>query len=192
MIDIREVIDSLKREIDAGRREIEAKEIALRMLQERYGATQALPGLKVQAPTQAAPLGDGDLFDLASLVTEDSSRKRTFVDDLRDVLRRFGAQEFNITHAEAALKKLGIEVAGKTPRSRISASLSKLNDEGFIVKTFEGGGNVPNRYKIRSSLTEGEAARLEAAGKPHERVVSGDQPDVALGATGAEEEESLA
>ena len=163
--------------------------VALRMLQERYGAAQAVAEPKMQTPTQIAALGDGDLFDLSALVTEDVSRKRTFVDDLRDVLRRFGAQEFSITHAEAALKKLGVEVAGKTPRSRISASLSKLNDEGFIVKTFEGGGNVPHRYKIRSSLTDDEAAQLEAEAKLRERAPTGPQPNAAsLGVTGAEEE----
>lgn len=191
-MDIREVIESLKREIEAGRRDVETKEIALRMLQGRYGAAQAAPEPKVQTPAQTVPLGDGDLLDISSLVTEDASRKRTFVDDLRDVLRRFGAQEFSITHAEAALKKLGVKVAGKTPRSRISASLSKLNDEGFIVKTFEGGGNVPHRYKIRSSLTDDEAARLEAEAKPRERSVSESQPDLTPSATGAEEGGSLA
>ena len=163
MTEIREVIDELEREILAGRKDLEAKEVALRLLKDRFGkaedhpprALAVAPGLESASMPQQ--MLDDDLFDVASLVTHGASPRKTFNDKLKDVLRRFGAQEFSIAHAEAGLKRMGVEVSGKTPRSRISASLSKLNEEGFVVKTVEGGGNVPNRYRLRSSLTDEQA-----------------------------------
>ena len=61
------------------------------------------------------------------------------------------------------MKRLGIEVAGKTPRSRISMAFTKLGEDGFIVRTFTGGGNVPHRYRLRESMTDDEAARHKSS-----------------------------
>ena len=155
MADILEVIASLRAEIALARRDIEDKESALRVLESRFTPATSIAAA-MQTPALPVQHDDGELFNLSDLVTPDSARRRTFLDDLRDVLRRFGGQEFGIGHAEAALRKIGVEIAGKTPRSRISASLSKLSDEGFIVKTFEGGGNVPHRYRVRASMTDAE------------------------------------
>lgn len=103
-----------------------------------------------------APSGSlDDLFDLSEL-TGSQSQKRTLTDDVKDVITRFGAQEFTIAHVEGALKKIGVEVTGKSPRTRISVSLANLADENFVMRTFKGAGNTPNRYRVRSQMTEAE------------------------------------
>jgi hypothetical protein len=154
---IADALAQLRREIENDRAALAAKEAAFTLLETRF---QSAPPVEVAKPTrETAPLrDDGGLFDLADLKVEEGVHRQTFVDDLRETLKRFGAQEFSIAHVEAVLKKLGIEVAGKTPRSRISASLSRLNEDGFLVKTFKGGGNVPHRYRVRASMSEQEAA----------------------------------
>ncbi len=155
MSEVHDLVADLEREIEVDRRALAAKEAALELLKGRLrGSPSKAPA--IQTAERAAP-AEGELFDLDSLDVLDASRRRTFVDELRDAVARFGPQEFSIGHVEAALKRLGIEVAGKTPRSRISASLSKLHEEGYLWKTSEGGGNVPHRYRIRSQMTDEQA-----------------------------------
>jgi hypothetical protein len=158
MTDVQAIVADLEREIEADRKALHAKEAALELLKGRLKTGPARPVVAVQASAHIAS-ADDELFDVSSLEVAEVSRRRTFVDDLREALARFRGQEFSIGHVEAALKRLGIEVAGKTPRSRISASLSRLNEEGFLVKTFEGGGNVPHKYRIRSHMSEDEVVR---------------------------------
>ncbi len=114
------------------------------------------PQTSVQTPAHA------DEIDLSNLVGESPTRRRTLVDDVRDVVRRLGRQEFTNAHVEVAMKHLGIEIVGKTPRSRISLVFAKLVDEGTLARTFVGGGNVPHRYRLRSLMTEEELVQAEA------------------------------
>lgn len=160
MTDIREIIDALKAELKVAKQDIETKEASIKFLEERFGDARKSSTPTVQTSARL-PTAREEMIDLNSLVQEQGTKRRTFVDELRDVVRRFGGQEFDISHAEAALKRVGVEVSGKTPRSRISASLSKLHEEGFLVKTFEGGGNVANRFRVRESMTETEVSQLE-------------------------------
>lgn len=153
MAEVTELIRDIEREIEADKKALAEKEAGLRMLKARVAGAGA-PAARVQTPVRQSE--STELFDLTSLEIEDIPRRRTFVDDLKDAVRRFGPQEFSIAHVEAVLKRLGIEVAGKTPRSRISASLSKLWEEGVLVRTFEGGGNVPNRFRVKEFMSADE------------------------------------
>lgn len=101
-------------------------------------------------------------IDLSELAEESTARRRTMVDDVRDVVRRFGRQEFTNAHAEAAMRRLGIEIVGKTPRSRISLAFAKLVEEGVLARTFIGGGNVPHRYRLRAHMTAEELSQVDA------------------------------
>jgi hypothetical protein len=119
-----------------------------------------------------------DLFDLSELAGN-SSQKRTLTDDVKDVITRFGAQEFTIAHVEGALKKVGVEVTGKSPRTRISVSLASLAEENFVMRTFKGAGNTPNRYRVRSQMNDAEIQAVLAR-------------EIAGSASGPESQESLA
>ena len=159
MAEIADLIRDIEREIESDKKALAEKEAGLRLLKSRVASAGAL--VVAQTSKTLQPAVTEELFDLTSLEIEGLPRKRTFIDDLKDAVRRFGPQEFSIAHVEVALRRLGIEVAGKTPRSRISASMSKLWDEGVLVRTFEGSGNVPNRFKLREFLKAEELLKYE-------------------------------
>lgn len=154
---IEDAIREMRADIEHSRLELDAKVRSLKVLE---GVLEKMKGKTVEttssvmATEQTAQTPDG-MIDLSELAGA-SQTKRTLIDDIRDVLPRFGAQEFNITHVEITLKRLGIEVTGKYPKSRISVSLVKLCDEGLLARTFTGSGSVPHRYRTRSTMTEAE------------------------------------
>ena len=140
-------LDELRKEIDADRKALTEKEAVLRFLERKDGKTSA--PISIEGVTMR---NDG-VIQLDELIP--AVGRRTLFTDVQDVISRFGDQEFTVVHVEAALKKTGVEVkGGKFPRSRISTALSKLEDTGVIVKTFEGKGNVPHRYKVKENIND--------------------------------------
>ena len=140
-------LNELRKEIDLDRKRLADKEAVLRYLEEMEGGVGSL-----QQPTLSEPLPDG-IIELDKLVPDID--RRTLIDDVQDVVSRFGHQEFSVVHVDAALKHQGVEIkGGKFPRSRISTVLGKLEDQGVIVRTFKGGGNVPNRYTLKDGALE--------------------------------------
>ncbi len=157
MPDLSDAIKILRKEIEDVRSSLKNKENALRVLEEMYAKEAGY------APenTGGAISAEG-LIDLSAVQDEKRSSRVTFIDSVRDVISRFGDQEFSVVHTEFAFNKLGIEIPGNTPRSRISAALGKLEKEGFIEITEEGSGNTPNRYRLRR---ESIATKEEAPGQ---------------------------
>jgi hypothetical protein len=135
-------LDALRKEIEEARKALAAKESALQYLEENaHKFFRSDP-----VPTNTKPAVEGE-FQLEQLVI--NTVRRTFMSDVKNVIKRFGQQEFTVAHVEAALKKIGIEFKdGKSPRPRISTILGKLEDTGVLVRTFEGKGSVPNRYRL--------------------------------------------
>lgn len=99
---------------------------------------------------------ESELIDLQELAGGIGQKKRSLADDVADLLPKVGSQEFNIAHVEALLKRSGIEVNAKSPRSRISVALAKLCEDGIVMRTFSGGGNVPNRYRTKATMNDAE------------------------------------
>jgi len=148
MSGLAEAIDALSKEVEGARRELESKENALRVLQDMY-AKQTGSSLYKAAQDMSS-----QLIDLSEVHEAKQSHRRTFLDSVRDVVSRFGDQEFSVVHTEFALKKLGIEVPGKASRSRISMVLNKLVDEGITEMTHKGSGNIPNRYRLKNAAPD--------------------------------------
>jgi hypothetical protein len=159
-------IDADRQGLDVRERALDVKVQALDALN-RYGSGLPAHTATVARVPPVQTSASHEEIDLSDLVTDESSRRKTFNDDVRDVVRRFGGQEFTNAHAEAAMKKLGIEIVGKTPRSRISLAFAKLVEDGFLIRTFIGGGNVPHRYKLRSAVPAGEAAQIDEMNRAH-------------------------
>lgn len=155
MSSLAEAIDALSKDIEGARRELESKENALRVLQGMYAKETGSSQFK-----EATGIATNDLIDLSEVLEAKQSHRRTFVDSVRDVVSRFGGQEFSVVHTEFALKKMGIELPGKTSRSRISMALNKLVDEGVTVMTSKGSGNVPNRYRLKNAAPTKEDESL--------------------------------
>ncbi|HEY3698304.1 MAG TPA: hypothetical protein VGK97_03165 [Spongiibacteraceae bacterium] len=143
-----DVITQLRRAIEEGRKRLEDQERALVVLE------SMLPKRVTSNPIGVnliSSVDDGGIIDLAEIeIDSPRGKRRTLVDDVRDLVKRFGGQEFTVAHTEKVLNNRGIEIPGKLPRSRISIVLGKLEEEGVIVKTFTGGGNVPNRYRLNA------------------------------------------
>lgn len=86
-------------------------------------------------------------IDLAMLPPAPSERK-TFADDVRDVVMRLGDQEFSVPMIERALIHAGKKVPEANSRSRISMILAQLAKNKEIALIHEGKGSDPNRYKL--------------------------------------------
>jgi len=103
------------------------------------------------------------VIDLSKLDVPNQYRK-TLMDDIWSVVSKLGDQEFMVTSIEAVLKAQNIEIEGKSPRARIASSLSKLLEQGKIVQTFKGSGNIPHRYRLAQnseSVTTGHSDALD-------------------------------
>ena len=72
---------------------------------------------------------------------------RTLIGELRKVIKNLGNQEFQVVQLQLLLKNNGYVIAGKYPRARISSELAGLVKTGEIVRTFEGAGSSPHKYK---------------------------------------------
>lgn len=103
------------------------------------------------------------VIDLSKLDVPNQYRK-TLMDDIWSVVSKLGDQEFMVTSIEAVLKAQHVEIEGKSPRARIASSLSKLLEQGKIVQTFKGSGNIPHRYRLSQnseSVTTGHSDALD-------------------------------
>ena len=144
-------IDELRQEIEAERKSLADRDAALRDKEavlrylESKEATSYIPA-KTEHPSPPPP---GGVILLDQLQVKQASR-RTLLDEVADVVKRFGDQEFSIAHVDIVFQQQGIKSKGENiPRSRISSSLGKLEEAGLIERTFTGGGNVSHRYKLK-------------------------------------------
>lgn len=145
--------DELSKEIAELRKEIKEVEDSLNEKKAvlRYLESKAVKQSAPIKPSASAVI-QGGVIQLDQLVVPESSR-RTLVDDVDDITKRFGSQEFSVAHVDVVMQQQGIkDKSGEFfPRSRISTALGKLEDDGIIVRTFKGAGNVPHRFKRRES-----------------------------------------
>ena len=97
--------------------------------------------------SEAVDAVTNDIIDLSKLDVPNQYRK-TLMDDISSVVSKLGEQEFMVTSVEAVLKAQGVVIEGKSPRARIASTLGKLLEQGKLVQTFKGSGNVPHRYRL--------------------------------------------
>lgn len=142
-----DLIKEIEMRIASKRKELEDEERALAVIKRMMEQSPAfrIPG--------AEPLGTIKFEELVGGV--ERTKKRTLTDEVRDVVAQFGNNEFTVAHIEAALNKLGVSLDAKAPRARIGIAVSNLAEEGFVVRTFDGAGNVPHRYKLKQFMDEG-------------------------------------
>lgn len=142
-------IDELRKEIEAEEGSLNEKKAVLRYLESKTGK-QPIP-VKPGASMASA----GGVIQLDQLIVPASS-KRTLTDDVEDVVKRFGNQEFSVAHVDIVMRQQGIkDKSGESfPRSRLSTALGKLEESSLIERSFTGAGNVPHRYKLKDSNHE--------------------------------------
>lgn len=164
MTDGRKTLAELRAKIEEKRKELEEQEKALavleKMLEQGSFQTQSTKTAGPEAERPApAPLPEDGVINLEDLGVDVETRSRTLSDDVASVVRRLGEQEFTVAHVDAVMARLGMMQDGTTrPRARISQALGKLEDDGLIVRTFSGAGNVPHRYKLAPPKEEENTA----------------------------------
>lgn len=137
---VKEEIGKLKGEIDMLRKEIETKEAILSFLESRIVKNNT----SVQTENKQVQIDFDDL-----VVANRSSGKPTITDEIRGVVSDyFTGKEFTVAHCEAALLKLGKVEQSKNLRTRIATVLGRMQEDGELIRTFEGKGNVPHRYRV--------------------------------------------
>lgn len=140
------VLSDLKKQVAQKRKELEEQEQALALLEKLVGTTSG-------ASQESLPLDEGVIkLDELDLAEHGGKRRSSLVNDVIEVVKRLGDQEFSIVHIDALLRKMGKVTGDKPLRSRISSILSRLEEEGGLERTFTGKGNVPHRYRRKGQL----------------------------------------
>ncbi len=122
-------LENLRKKLDRDRRELEERERALakveEMLREESSMHEDVP---IPPPVP---------------------RVEGLADAVRMAVTAMGLSEFGVTDIEAYLKNQGFDLPKVDPRSRIAMVLQHLRKSGEIVRTVEGTGRAPNRYRVK-------------------------------------------
>ncbi|TFH89040.1 hypothetical protein [Vibrio ouci] len=136
-------LDSLVQMAEEKRKELEELEAAIRVMKRLNNAPT------IEESSIDNPINETGLIDITDLEEPSSEgpKKRSLKDDIRDLVERFGDQEFTVSHVESALKKLGKASDAKNFKNRLSMLVRTLYEDGVIERTFEGSGKTPHKYR---------------------------------------------
>ena len=109
---------------------------------------KAKGGADVSSVPEIAETGEIDLAELEIQSTPTTSGDSLY-SSVEGLIKRFGEQQFSVTHVEAVLRKMGQGSESKHFKNRISLVLRKLLDNEVIELTHKGSGNIPHRYRNR-------------------------------------------
>lgn len=105
-------------------------------------------GQTIASTPATKSISDSGVIDLSSFLDE-AKKKPAFIDSIKEIVERFGDQEFTVQHVDHVYKlNNGIPAIDNSNRTKISTALSKLKDAGVLKMTFKGGGNVPHKYVL--------------------------------------------
>lgn len=138
------LIQYLEEQIEKERTALQIKEKLLGELKSKISPSNVTQNIVNQLHQQAQSSGSINVHDLI----EEIPKRKSIIDEIREIVDRFGDQEFTVQHVDAVYKtNHGIPSSDTSNRTKISTALTKLKNNGLISITFKGGGNVPNRYK---------------------------------------------
>lgn len=126
-----------RRKIEESRKKLKEQEDALRVLENMISEEQ------ISGNPQSE-------IDLNALPVEKKVSKQSLTEAVREVIQRFGNQEFGVVHVESVLKQQGKSPKGKTPRARIAMVMSTLEENGEVIRTFKGTGSEPHKFKLKN------------------------------------------
>ena len=90
--------------------------------------------------------------DAASVIAqrEGENSNASFAQAVAREVKSFGDREFAVGDVFARMQITGVAL-GEKPKGRITTVLTRLKDTGILVRTFEGGGNVPHKYRLTAA-----------------------------------------
>lgn len=147
------LIQYLEEQIEKERTELQIKEKLLNDLKSKVSPTKDIQNAATPHHPKPQASGTINIHDLI----EEVPKKKSIIEEIGEIVERFGDQEFTIQHVDAVFKtNHGLQASDTSNRNKISTALTKLKDRGLIEITFKGGGNVPNRYKRASQENQEE------------------------------------
>lgn len=153
-------LEDLKKRIKDTERELDELKAAYKVM-ERLGQTS--PNSHPEAANTSSPTlaETGSInIDELNLPVKAAKSGNSLYDHVRNLVERFGSQEFTVTHVEAALKQMGKGSESKHFKNRVSMAVRKLaEDEGVLERTYKGVGNVPHKYKNKVRAVKGFPVR---------------------------------
>lgn len=141
-----DIISELEKRIADKRKELEEEEKALEVVRRMVG--KSFPAKQIDDDREDKSQG----FKFEDLLGS-VEKKRTLLDEIRDVVSNFGDNEFTVAHIEAALNAKMVKIDAKAPRARIGIVMAQLVEEELVIRTYQGAGNVPHRYKLKSAIS---------------------------------------
>lgn len=144
-----DMLQEFEKKIRAKRIELEEEEKALKVFKRSMGITEETETTKWPLTENDTKENFDDLFNGSGAV-----KRRFLIDEIRDLIPRFGTKEFTVAIVHGALIKEGIEMEAKQPRPRIASALGKLVVEGTLQSVFKGAGNQPSIYKVKEVKKE--------------------------------------
>lgn len=155
---LRLMIEELEREIENDRQSLALKEKMVANWKAKYLHQQHITKTVTPTLSRAQDVIEQQMsLDLLAsedgmidpdLLLDDEPRRPTMLDDIKDIIERFGYKEFTVQHVDKIYKaQNGIAADDNSNRSRISTALGRLKDSGYLEMTLKGGGNVPNKYR---------------------------------------------
>ena len=148
-MDATQFYNQLLDEIHADEAELAEKKELARLLRKRFEAITHLAATAEQAASKAV-----------SLVNLKPGAGKTFAAMVEEAIPTFLGREFVVSDVAEAMRAKGFELEEK-PNPKITTVLTRLQEAGVLVRTFTGGGNVPNRYRIASDVQDSGPAPLE-------------------------------
>lgn len=147
MSDATTALLELRAKIDANRKLLDKQEAALIVMEDMMGITSPTASSLNKSLDFSS---NGNVISIDDLNVPDKSNRKTFKQEIIEVIELLGQQEFSVPHIHAALTGMGIKVNGGQPRARIAKMLSDLTEDKFIVKTHRGKGSDPHKFRIKS------------------------------------------
>lgn len=118
---------------------VEEKRVTLRFLQRR-------------AQNQAAESGQATLpLSRTRVLIDEPTVRPTFTECFAAAVKNLAGKEIYVANVFDEMVKLGIEVPEEVRpfRIRIGTELNRFEERNILRRTQTGGGNVPNRYRLK-------------------------------------------
>lgn len=145
-------LEDLQKKIEDMEKELEELKAAHRVMKRFDGKAlnsteQNLSSTQAETTSSLSETGiiNLDELDLPIKVAKTSSSLHA---NVKNLIMRFGSQEFTVNHVHAALNKTGKGSDAKHFKNRVSVTIRKLTDEGMLERTHKGKGSEAHKYQL--------------------------------------------
>lgn len=149
-LSLEQEINEHELKIENAKKDIIESEIIVKYLKSKLSNNQS----NQQNSNQNTKSVDLDIDELISVSS--NKETRTLLSDVMEAVSHFGDREFNVLMIKTVMERLGTikDSDDKLIKSKISSVLSQQAKKNILINTFKSGGNVPNKYRVRTESDE--------------------------------------